>query len=147
MIAVTYEEVRALTNEELQSAAALYHRFERVTTDADGLSGYDTAEPKKHWQLVPDYPNDIAAAMDLFDEIYNKKSPLHGGAWVLGTVSDGKDCSQATLFLHLPWRKRVKKGMKTGKVEKVDKYQATTKVGEMARAITLVYVTAMEDAK
>lgn len=142
---MTREEIMALTNEELRGWAwsMLFTKPPwRNWVDGDGYAGIGGEQV-----LVADYPHDIAAAMDLFNDVYSKSSPLHGGAWVLGTVDDGKDCSQATLLLHLPWRARLRKGMKTGHVDKVDKYQAKTKIGEMARAITLVYVIAMEDAK
>lgn len=125
---MTHDEILALTDEEL-------------IIKAQAFSG------RRQGKMWSDPVHDLLDAWWLFEEIYNKKSPLHGGAWVLGTVSDGKDCSQATLLLHLPWRARIRKGMKAGKVDPVDKFQATTKKGEMARAITLVYVTAMEDAK
>jgi len=96
---------------------------------------------------TPDFANNIAAAWELFDAVYDKRSQLYGGVWVLGVVDDRKDCAQATLFLHLPWRARWKKAWKSGKVEKVEKYQVTEKPGRMARAITLAYVLAMEDVR
>jgi len=143
---MTRDEILALSDVRLRAAAFavgyLHGAKEHVFVNDDG---YVILENKK--VLTPDYPHSIAAAWELFNAVYDKKSPLYGGTWVLGTVDDGKDCAQATLFLHLPWRARWKKAWKSGKIDKVDKYQATEKSGRMARAITLVYVMAMEDAR
>ena len=125
---MTRDEILALTDDELIIEAQRFSGRRQGTAWSD---------PVHNWTDV----------RWLFESIYDKKSPLYGGAWVLGTVNDGKDCAQATLFLHLPWRARWKKAWKSGKVEKVDKYQVTEKPGRMARAITLVYVLAMEDVR
>ena len=143
---MTRNEILALSDERLRAVAfandCLHGSEDAMFVDDEGYTVIDGDRV-----LTPDFPHSIAAALTLFNAVYDKRSPLYRGAWVLSTVDEGKDCSQATLFLHLPWRARFKKAMKAGKVTKVDKYQATEKPGRMARAITLVYVMAMEDAR
>jgi len=155
---MTRDEILALSDEALNAKVMQIRGWKllsavRDTYIVDDVE-YDGMMQAEQWTRgvavmngTPDFANDITAAWELFNAVYDKKSPLYGGAWVLSTVHDGKDCAQATLFLHLPWRARWKKAWKPGKVEKVDKYEAIEKPGRMARAITLVYVMAMEDAK
>lgn len=69
------EKIMALSDEELQIEAALLHRFESVTTDVDGLRGYVPEDDEGHgegYQPVPDYLNDIVAAMSLVDFLSDK---------------------------------------------------------------------------
>lgn len=85
---------------------------------------------------------DMNAAMDLFNEVYNPMSKLYGGAWVLSTVDGGRDCSLATLFFGMPPRRARRQGRKNRPL----KAQAKAKKKQMARAITLAYVMALEGA-
>ena len=119
---MTKEEILKLSDEELDAVAQRCLSLETGRT----CGGF---VPKP-------CSRDINAAMDLFYEIYNPMSKIRGGAWVLGTVDDGKDCSLATLF----WKKKLTSRQRPLKV------QAKTKKKQMARAITLCYVLAMEGA-
>jgi len=144
---MTRDEILALSDDELRVKAAELLGWTQISFYVGPANEDVGVNLEGNEAVLPDYLHDIAAAWALFNAVYDKRSPLYGGAWVLGTVDGSKDCAQATLFLHLPWRVRFKKAMKSGKVDKVDKYQATEKPGRMARAITLVYVMAMEDVK
>lgn len=134
---MTEEEILKLSDEELVRLASklsgrvgeLQREIDRVMNETGGLLGFPVYI---HWDPV----HDIDAAMDLFYEIYNPLSKIRGGAWVLGTVNDGKDCSLATLF----WKKKLTSRQRPLKV------QAKAKKKQMAKAITLCYVMAMEGA-
>ena len=147
MIKMTRDEILALSDARLRAVAFavkhLYGAKEHIFINDDGYVMIDNKEV-----LIPDYPYDIVAAWELFNAIYDKLSPLYGGVWALSTADYGKDCAQATLLLHFPREEQWRKAYKLGTVyDKVVKYQATEPAGRMARAITLVYVMAMEDIK
>ena len=125
---MTKEEILKLSNEELDAVVQRCLSLETGRT----CGGF---VPKP-------YSRDMNNAMDLFNEIYNPMSKIRGGAWVLGTVDDGKDCSLATLFFgQFPRRTR-----RAGRKNRPLKAQAKTKKKQMAKAITLCYVMAMEGA-
>lgn len=136
---MTREEILKLSNEELQIKAT-------------GLQGWIKAQglwlhPSRGYGLLgcselPDCLHSMNAAMDLFNEIYNPESKLYGGAWVLSTVDEGKDCSLATLFFGAPSRR----ARRQGRTNRLLKAQAKAKKKQMARAITLCFVMAMEGA-
>ena len=79
------------------------------------------------------YAEDIEAAFDLFESVYGRGGKIKSGAWVLGTVHNGRDCAQACLL----WKGQGFMKFRALKVE------ATCPRGEMARAITLCWVCAM----
>ena len=84
-------------------------------------------------QIISDYPHDIAAAWELFESVYEKGGKIKGGAWVLGTVYNGRDCAHACLM----WKEKGFTKFRPLKVE------VTRRRGEMARAITDAWVCAM----
>ena len=137
---MTEKEILKLSNEELRIKALELDGWTGIYEDLS-----EAINPEGDimiFEEVPDPPNDIAAAMDLFNEIYNPMSKLYGGAWVLGTVDDGKDCSLATLFFGAASRRARRQGRKNRPL----KAQAKMKPKQMAKAITLAYVLAREGA-
>lgn len=114
------KEILKLSNEELDAVA---HRCLSIATGRT----YGGEVPKP-------YSRDMNAAMELLNEVYNPMSKIRGGAWVLSTVDNGKDCSLATLF----WKKKLISRHRPLKT------QAKAKPKQMAKAITLAYVLAME---
>jgi len=112
--------------------------------------GYSGA-PKMFWatmEIVPDYPNDIGAAMtDLFESVYSSNgeldpfAPIKDGVWALGTVDDGRNCTRACLT----WQARalIQVGPMAVMKFRPLKVEVTCPCGEMARAITLCWVCAM----
>jgi len=83
---------------------------------------------------LPDYPNDIGAAMtDLFESVYGRGGKIKGGAWVLSTVDGGRDVASATLL----WKAQ------SGQKHRANKVTVVCPRGEMAKAITLAWVCAM----
>jgi len=137
---MTREEILKLSGDELRRRALELQGWTEILEDWSQALSPDGSPMVFQW--IPDPPNDIAAAMDLFNEIYNPMSKIRGGAWVLGTVDEGKDCSLATLFFGAPSRRARRQGRKNRPL----KAQAKTKPKQMARAITLCYVLAMEGA-
>ena len=82
---------------------------------------------------IPNYL-DRGIAMDcLFESVYGNGGKIKDGAWVLGTVHNGRDCAHACLM----WKDKSFTKFRPLKVE-VDCPR-----GEMARAITLCWVCAM----
>lgn len=129
-----------MTEEEILKLSAA-----QLLAKAKELTGRDKEEQKEHLLGKPmfvvwDPIHDIDAAMELFNEIYNPMSKIRHGAWVLSTIDNGKDCSLATLFFGAPSRRARRQGRKNRPL----KAQAKAKKKQMARAITLCYVMALE---
>ena len=79
------------------------------------------------------YSEDIDTAWELFESVYKRGGKIKGGAWVLGTVYNGMDCAHACLI----WKEKGFTKFRPLKVE------VTCPRGEMAKAITQVWVCAM----
>ena len=80
------------------------------------------------------YPEDIGPAMtDLFESVYVRGGKIKDGAWVLGTVENGRDCAHACLM----WKSKSFTKFRPLQVS------VTCPRGQMARAITLCWVCAM----
>lgn len=135
---MTEKEILKLSDEELTDKAAELFCIKRGLWVSDTESCMAWIIDGRKWEPL----KDIAAAMDLFNEVYNPKSKLHGGAWVLSTVDEGKDCSLATLFFGAPSRRARRQGRRNRPL----KARAKAKKKQMARAITLAYVMAIEGA-
>jgi len=148
---MTEEEILKLSDEELDTLAA---EFSGWVLSKDAVRMPDgSSRDLWHCDVIhggalecfdhpPRFTRDIAAAIDLCNEIYNPMSKIRNGAWVLSTVDGGKDCSLATLFFGAPSRRERRQGRKNRPL----KAQAKTAKKEMARAITLAYVVAHEGA-
>ena len=123
-----------LTNEELRIKAAELDNYTDFEFDEDGeVWGTRPTWEGLHAEL-PNYPTNIGTAMrDLFESVYGPGGKIKDGAWVLGTVHNGRDCAHACLM----WKDTGFEKRRQLKVE-VDCPR-----GEMARAITLCWVCAM----
>lgn len=135
---MTEEEILKLSDDGLTDKVAELFCIKRGLWVSDTESCLTWIVDGRKWDPV----NDIAAAMDLFNEVYNPMSKIRGGAWVLSTVDEGKDCSLATLFFGAPSRRARRQGRKNRPL----KARAKAKKKQMARAITLCYVMALEGA-
>lgn len=137
---MTEEEILKLSDEDLRRRALELQGWTEILEDWS-----QSCSPRGEvmvFEEIPDPPNDMNAAMELFNEVYNPLSKIRHGAWVLSTLDDGKDCSLATLFFGAPSRRARRQGRKNRPL----KAQAKAKKKQMARAITLCYVMAMEGA-
>ena len=141
---MTRDEVMAMTDEELRIKAAELVGWAELPEPMCAKQGLAVtnlySQTYFYWQKgdeyaedIPDYPNDIAAAWELFESIYVKGGKIKGGAWVLGTVHGGLDCAHACLM----WKEKGFTKFRPLKVE------VTRRRGEMARAITDAWVCAM----
>ena len=140
-------EILKLSSGDLQIMAAELFGWTTVKTARDfvstspqmdqtrecGIHNWDERQAKID-VLYPDYPNIIGDAMrDLFESVYGKGGKIKDGAWVLGTVHNGQDCAHACLM----WKEKCFTKFRPLKVE------VTRPRGEMAKAITQVWVCAM----
>lgn len=139
---MTKEEILKLSSDDLRRRALELQGWTDLIWDPDLTQAIDPKGSVQVFEEIPDPPNDIAAAMELFNEVYNPMSKIRHGAWVLSTVDEGKDCGLATLFFGAPSRRARRQGRKNRPL----KAQAKAKKKQMARAITLCYVLAMEGA-
>lgn len=126
------KEILALSAEELRIKALLLRGW-HSTSDESAWSPVDGDPPHMYFDETPDYPRDIYAAWFLFESVYGHGGKIKDGAWVLGTVHNGRDCAHACLM----WKDKSYTKFRPLKVE-VDLPR-----GEMARAITLAWTCAM----
>jgi len=138
--------ILALPNDELRIKVAELDGWTGIGVLNDGIP---YGKPPEHWNppiddpdptdktnvwCLSDYPSNIGLAMDhLFESVYGRGGKIKDGAWVLGTVHNGRDCAHACLM----WKDKSFTKFRPLKVE-VDCPR-----GEMARAITLCWVCAM----
>ena len=79
------------------------------------------------------YSTFIADAWSLFESVYSRDGKIKQGAWVLGTVYQGRNCAHACLM----WKSKSFTKHRPLKVE------VTCKRGAMAKAITQAWICAM----
>jgi hypothetical protein len=110
-------QILKLSNEELDNKVnELRHTDTSTVTFTGGL-----------------YAEDMRAAWDLAESVKRRGGKIKDGAWVLGTVHNGRDCAHACLM----WKE---KGFTKHRPLKVE---VTRPRAEMAKAIAQCWVCAM----
>jgi len=141
---MTKKEILALESEALRIKALelfgwtncndAWNRYGNDFAALDLTQLYDSNGDVKVFEEIPDWPNDIGAAItDLFESVYGRGGKIKGGAWVLGTVDGGRDVASATLL----WKAQ------SGQKHRANKVTVIRPRGEMAKAITQCWVCAM----